>query len=173
MECVKINKLKGYEDVKEKYVLCENGNILNIETQRILKPSGKRYFSTNTITTEGHRKNLYFHRLLALAFVPNPNNHPFVNHIDENIHNNNISNLEWVSPKENVNHGTALQRRAFNQRNQKSTSKKVMKIIIKTGEQIIFPSLKEADRQGHDIRCIQRCIKGERKTHKGGIWTLI
>lgn len=46
------------------------------------------------------------HRLVALAFLPNPDKYTDVNHIDENKFNNDVSNLEWVSHLENVNHGT-------------------------------------------------------------------
>lgn len=44
------------------------------------------------------------HRLVAIAFIPNPNNLPEVNHIDENKLNNDISNLEWVTHRENIRH---------------------------------------------------------------------
>lgn len=50
------------------------------------------------------------HRLVAIAFIANPNNLPEVNHISENKTDNSVSNLEWVSPKRNCNHGTRNQR---------------------------------------------------------------
>ena len=46
------------------------------------------------------------HRLVAEAFIPNPNNYPQINHIDENKVNNNTNNLEWYTAKYNANHGT-------------------------------------------------------------------
>lgn len=51
-------------------------------------------------------KSYLIHRLVAKAFLPNPNNAPQVNHIDENKTNNKVSNLEWITAKDNCNHGT-------------------------------------------------------------------
>lgn len=57
-----------------------------------------------TLTENGQQKHLYVHRLLAEAFIPNPENKPQINHIDGNPSNNDLDNLEWVTAQENVQH---------------------------------------------------------------------
>lgn len=53
---------------------------------------------------------MYIHRLVAQAFIPNPDNLPCVNHKDENPNNNNVDNLEWCTQKYNCNYGTRVDR---------------------------------------------------------------
>jgi hypothetical protein len=61
-----------------------------------------------TLVNENERKNQFIHRLLAQHFLPNPRNKPQVNHIDGNKQNNCLSNLEWVTAKENAQHAARI-----------------------------------------------------------------
>lgn len=71
--------------------------------------NGKGYLSV-TLTKNGKSNRKYIHRLVAQAFIPNPNGLTDVNHIDEIKSNNNVGNLEWVSHRDNMNHGTRNER---------------------------------------------------------------
>ena len=74
-----------------------------------LRPDG---YVAVSLYRNGKQKQYFLHRLLAQTYIPNPNNYPEVNHIDENKSNNDITNLEWCTHKYNSNYGTRLQRMA-------------------------------------------------------------
>lgn len=75
----------------------------------ILKNTNKKgdYFNV-VLTGKSYNKSVRIHRLVAEAFIPNPENKPQVNHIDGNKQNNNVNNLEWVTAKENMLHSVRL-----------------------------------------------------------------
>ena len=94
-------KVEGWS----KYSVSSNGDIRRDETNRILAGGhdldGYRQI---TLCQDGKRKMFKLHRLIALAFVPNPDHKPMVNHIDGVKTNNQVSNLEWVTNQENQDH---------------------------------------------------------------------
>ena len=76
--------------------------------EKLVKPykDSTGYLVVSIRDSKGNTYRRKIHRLVAQAFVPNPNNRNVVNHIDENKTNNNFENLEWVTSKENANYGT-------------------------------------------------------------------
>jgi hypothetical protein len=79
------------------------GRVFNKETGEFLtpQPTEKGYLRVDLYAKDG-RRHFKVHRLVAEAFIPNPNEKPQVNHIDGNNQNNSVTNLEWVTNAENV-----------------------------------------------------------------------
>lgn len=71
---------------------------------RTVKPSTSKGYQNAHLCKLSKYTTISIHRLVALAFISNPDNRPQVNHIDGNKQNNHISNLEWATAKENINH---------------------------------------------------------------------
>lgn len=80
---------------------------------RILKPILEKwngYFTVSLFDADGRMHKVKVHRLVAIAFIPNPQGYSCVNHKDENKTNNNVENLEWCSKAYNTTYGTSRQR---------------------------------------------------------------
>ena len=117
------------------------------------------------LSMNGKRKCHMAHRLVAQAFIPNPENKPEVNHKDENIQNNCIDNLEWMTSKENANYGTR------NKRVSEKISVAVVQLDINNNLIKIHNSLTKAGLEmGVGEECISRVCKGKQKLSKGYKW---
>lgn len=92
----------GYEG---KYKVSNKGRVKTFQRKiiRILIPKNEEYFSVD-LSKFGKQKIILVHRLVAKAFIPNPENKPFVNHKDGNKLNNCVENLEWSTVAENTQH---------------------------------------------------------------------
>lgn len=100
--------LKFYED---KYEISNFGNVRDKQSKRLKKSTTKdNGYIVYSFWINGRTKQEYAHRLVALTFIPNPNDLPQVNHKDENKQNNRVDNLEWCTPQYNNTYGTARSR---------------------------------------------------------------
>jgi hypothetical protein len=129
-------------------------------------PNG--YLGVSAYGGDGRVKRFLLHRLVALAFIPNPNNYPQVNHKDENIKNCRVDNLEWCTPKYNANYGTRNERcKLGNKRFEKPVNQYTLdgKFIKR------FECLGDACREtGADISAVIRVCKGRSNMAYGYKW---
>lgn len=100
--------IEGYDGF---YQVSNLGRVKSVKSKylRKLNLTHDGYCKIN-LSSNGETHWFRVHRLVAQAFIPNPENKPEVNHIDEDKTNNNVDNLEWVTRKENANHGTLYTR---------------------------------------------------------------
>lgn len=113
---IQINTLKGYENVLSIYFINEKGNVYSERKKGYLSQhdNGKGYQVISLkIKNVRKWKKAYVHRLVAMAFLPNPDALLEVNHKDEDKGNNDLNNLEWTTRKDNVNHGTDTNRQVI------------------------------------------------------------
>ena len=132
--------IKNYEGI---YAITENGEVWSYKSKKFLKPKVKTSgYLEVSLCKEGNKKSYLIHRLVAEAYIPNPEGLPQVSHIDESRDNNSVSNLCWASAAINCNMPLHLERKSKSQMNN-ATSKKVL--CVETN--VIYESLSEAARQ--------------------------
>lgn len=154
-------KIDGFEV----YEVSNTGSVRNSESGLILKQTlNTGGYPSVTLVTKEKRKCATIHRLVAAAFIQNPDNLPEVNHIDEDKTNNTVENLEWVTKKENMNHGTRTQRAS------EKKYKRVVQYSINGQPIKVWESVKEAEKNGFFHSAISACCYGKRKTHLGYAW---
>lgn len=155
----------GYEGL---YMVSSFGRIFSKIKNRLLSPcknSSKMPHLYIDARKNGCRTKLYIHRLVALAFIPNPKKYPEIDHIDCIPTNNHFSNLKWCNRKMNQNNPISLKHQYQNQPNKKPVVK------LKNGKFLeIFPSLKSTSRRGYSLQAVWSCCNKRNKTHKGFEW---
>ncbi len=98
------------------YSITKEWVIINTETGLIMKSRIVNGYKVITLTILKKRKTYYIHRLLAFAYIPNPDNKPHINHKDKNRLNNDLDNLEWVTQSENNKHSWIWRVQSTNQK---------------------------------------------------------
>lgn len=105
-----------WKDVKGYECLYQVSNFGNIKRDNKILNPGKNQdgYSMVCLCKDGNQKIKLVHRLVAQAFIPNPNNYPQVNHKDENKSNNTVDNLEWCSIQYNQEYSNAKEVLQYN-----------------------------------------------------------
>ena len=149
-------KIDGFEN----YEVSNLGKVRNIKSGRILKSHlNHNGYLKHSLYKHDKQKELFLHRIIAIAFIDNPEKKPQVNHIDENKLNNDLSNLEWCTERENLIHGTRTKRVA------EKLSQKVIKLDLNDNILNVFKSMGQAEREtGVPRSGISACCNGKRKS---------
>lgn len=130
----------------------------------------KGYPTAMIICADGKRRLRPIHRLVAIAFIPNPDNLPQVNHKDEVKTNNRVDNLEWCTNEYNARYGTHFERAALANRNCRTTSVGVFS-VDSDGNFVFYDSIGDAERKtGLPHSNIVRALKGRRPRCGGRCW---
>ena len=167
--------IKGYEGL---YQVSNTGKVKSLErtvrigrgyrtvTEKIMKPRENNHgYLQLHLCREGKRKLCRIHRLVAQAFLPNPDNLSEVNHKDENKQNNYVENLEWCSHSYNNTYNDKAKKVG------KKLSKPVYSINKESGLITYWESAKVAGRiLGIDSSHITKCCKGKMKSIGGFYW---
>lgn len=122
---------------------------------RVLKHSSRNGYHYVFLQKDGEVKAKRVHRLVAQAFIPNPENKIQVNHIDGDKANNRVENLEWVTAKENIRH-------AIN-----NGLKKDKRKVIRSDGAVSDSMSEAAKNSGTYEPSVCKCCNGERKTANG------
>lgn len=133
---------------------------------KYLKPSpNKLGYYCIFLYDKGKKKTFYLHRLVAEAFLPNPNNLPEINHLTENKAFNEVYGIEFTTHKRNVNYGTR------NEKIGKAHSKVVEQYSLDGKLLATYSSTRIAAERNHmKATCIAQCARGESKTAYGYVW---
>lgn len=177
MRKVQLNTVPGYEDARPYYWIQDDGQLWSDFTQKYLSLS-KHYNSQELRDqwlrgelkkepyyvmyvgiyrgSKNHPDAIPIHRIVASAFIPNPDHLPEVNHIDKNTSNNNYTNLEWIEKIDNIKLG--LSKPVW--QCDKTTHKRIKK----------YNSLADAEKDGFDRPNIIAVCKGRRKSAQNYFW---
>jgi hypothetical protein len=151
----------GYSGI---YDISDCGNIRRLQNKRILRKVNRNGYLVAHLSNRV-AKSFYIHRLVAMAFIPNPDGLPQINHKNEIKTDNRAENLEWCTAKYNMNFGTRTQRM------KKNRSFPVMQIDEYGVVISIYEGISEAERKtGINRPNICKCLKGKIKTAGGYKW---
>ena len=156
----------------ERDIYRQNGTFYHHVEEKVLVPivNSRGYLQVN-LYKNGKKKAILVHRLVAEAFLPNPENKSQVNHRDEAKANNAVENLEWCNAQYNINFGTRNERMIQNRRSYKFGNAPSAKAVFCVELNKSFDCAKRAGEElGINRLCVGRVCRGEQKTAGGFHW---
>lgn len=157
------------------YLVSDSGEVYSLRCGRFLKQSISKFgYARCILYGNGKKQTIATHRLVAMAYLDNPNNYPQVNHKNENRLDNRVENLEWCTSSYNINYGNrnATVSRKLIEFKTKTVGRKINQIAPETKEIIrVWDSVRQIEREtGIAHSNIYNCCIGKRKTRGGYIW---
>ena len=154
-----------YEGQETDYSVSTEGEVRKDTTNYILSQSSQQDYKFVGLIINGKQKRMRVHRMVALTFIDNPDNKPYVNHINGNRSDNNVENLEWVTPSENTQH--AVNTGLF----KSGRTRAVIQYNLNGEQMATFESATEAARQtGGSQSKITMCCRRQRDSTNDYQW---
>lgn len=159
-----VNSIKSNRWVKPKLLS------LNKHTTKHRKNPYHRYMVH--LNKHRHRKAITLHRVVATAFIENPNNYPCIDHIDGDPLNNKASNLRWCTHIMNMNNPVTTERISVSKKGKYNTCKSKPVVQLDSNDNVIkiYPSACESHREGFNQGSVSACCRGKLKHHHGFKW---
>ena len=167
-----VSNLGGVKSLPRK-ITYTDGRVWNYEGSKLSPSLNQDGYPIVHLKVQGKGKSLRVNRLVGEAFVDNPHNYDEINHIDEDKANNHYLNLEWCTRKQNMNHGTAMER-AHSHPNAikrlEESKRPVVGVHIATEKEVRFESINEAGRDGFPRKQVSSVLNGNDKSCREYVW---
>lgn len=182
------------------YYVTPMGDVYNSSGKKLSPYQNAKGYQKVDLMTNGQKSKQWVHRLVAKAYIPNPDGLPMINHKDENPSNNCVDNLEWCDAKYNANYGSHLQKLSESRKGIPCSEEAKRKLSLANKGKVpvaasiaarkrnskpvaqkengaviaTYPSANEAGRKtGISFVHICDCCRGDRKTAGGYTWEYI
>ena len=180
-----IGVFKGM-DYHGRYMVSSKGRVFDTKRNILMPMYLTRGYWNIDLGSRKTKRHAPIHRLVAIAFIPNPDNLPQVNHKDENKQNNDVNNLEWCTAEYNVNYGTARERATETRRKNlteqgftiKPYKKKkifyakiaVVQMDLNCNPVKIWDTPSDINSNQYNLRSIYKCLRENGHRHKNYKW---